>query len=114
MFYAPGFDPYLITFQIMCVQSLMYLDIGLWICLLTGLSGSPMHLISLRQIFSHDAVRLSVATGWVTFIAFILNASVGYVARANMVCDFIFARSLTSHAFAPHAHRARAVLRTGL
>lgn len=77
MFYAPGFDPYLIVYQIMCVQSLMYLDLGVWVCVLTALTGTPLHAVSLRQLFSHNAVRLAFATGWIPFVAYIINAVVG-------------------------------------
>lgn len=83
MFYAPGFDPYLIVYQILCVQTLMYLDLGLWVCILTALTGTPLHAVSLRQLFSHNAVRLAFATGWIPFVAYIINAGVGCALAAR-------------------------------
>jgi hypothetical protein len=80
MFYAPGFDPLLVVYQILCVQSLMYLDLGLWVCILTALTGTPLHTVSLRQLFSHNACRLSFATGWIPLAAYIINAVVGCAA----------------------------------
>lgn len=83
MFYAPGFDPYLIIYQILCVQALMYLDLGLWVCILAALAGTPMHAVSLRQLFSHSAVQLGLATGWIPFTAYIINAGVGCALAAS-------------------------------
>jgi hypothetical protein len=104
MFYAPGFDPYLIIYQILCVQSLMYLDLGLWICIITALTGSPLHLISLRQIFSHNAVRLAFATGWIPFVAYVLNAGIGCAAAQSDVRAYATSSKLRArtHASPPH------------
>lgn len=77
MFYAPGFDPYLILAQISCMQSALYLSFGLWLVVLTVLSGNSLASISLRQVFSHNAMRVSFTNGWIPIVAYLLNAFFG-------------------------------------
>mmetsp|Transcript_24091 Transcript_24091/g.80975 ORF Transcript_24091/g.80975 Transcript_24091/m.80975 type:complete len:168 (-) Transcript_24091:1820-2323(-) len=95
MFYAPGFDPYLIVAQIVCLQSLLYLNMGLCLCLLTGLTGN-LSSVSLRSLFAGDAIRLSFASGWIPMVVYFVNALFGALAlcgiveRAKKCLDFTF------------------------
>jgi len=92
--YAPGFDPLLIISQIVAMQSLMYLDLGLWMLVLNGLSGSPAAAIGLEHFFSHRSIRLSSTGGWISIVAFFLNSLAGgcflcvVVERAKKCLDF--------------------------
>lgn len=74
--YTQGFDPALIVSQIIAMQvravphaygrplptiypsaqSLLYIDLGLWLLVLNGLSGSSMTAIGLEHFFSHRSV----------------------------------------------------------
>lgn len=83
MFYAPGFDPYLIMAQILCLQSLLYLGMGMSLSVLTGIAGDAMATVSLRQLFSADAIRLSFTSGWIPMVAYMLNAVFGCAWRGG-------------------------------
>mmetsp|Transcript_2244 Transcript_2244/g.6803 ORF Transcript_2244/g.6803 Transcript_2244/m.6803 type:complete len:173 (-) Transcript_2244:324-842(-) len=85
MFYAPGFDPVLIVAQIVCLQCALYLDLGLWLSILTALTGNALTRVSLSSLFSYSAIRLSFAGGWIPLVAYILNAVVGAVVLALIV-----------------------------
>jgi hypothetical protein len=118
-FYAPGFDPVLISSQIVAMQarrapprvracaraasqrvgatraqSLMYLDLGLWLLVLNGLAGRPLASVGLQHFFSYTALELSFTGGWVTSVAFFLNSLAGacflciVVERAKKCLDF--------------------------
>jgi hypothetical protein len=93
-FYAPGFDPALIVGQIVAMQSLIYLSLGVWLLLLNGLAGRALTSAGLEQFFSHHAIKLSYTGGWVTIAAFFFNALAGgcflaiVVERAKKCLDF--------------------------
>lgn len=93
-FYAATFDPALIISQIVAMQSLIYLDLGLWLLVLNGLAGRPASTIGLGQFFSHRSIRLSSPGGWMSIAAVFLNALAGgcflciVVERAKKCLDF--------------------------
>ena len=99
-FYAPAnFDPALIIAQIVAVQSLMYMDLGVWMLLLNALAGRPVTSIGLELFFSHRSIRLSYTGGWTSIAAMFLNALAGgcvlcvIVERAKKCLDF----AVTAH-----------------
>lgn len=96
MFYAPGFDPFLILAQIACMQSALYLSLGIWLVILTALSGSPISSISLRHMFSDSAMRLSFTNGWVPMVASLINAASGCVTLLRAVVCAVGSLALTS------------------
>jgi hypothetical protein len=89
-----GFDPKLVSGQIVAVQSLGYVGLGMWLLLLNGLAGRPASAVGLGQFFSHRALRLSHPGSWATISAFLLNALAGgaflclIVERAKKCLDF--------------------------
>lgn len=94
MFYAPGFDPALIIAQIVAMQSLLYLDLVLWLCVLRGLAGADISSIGLEQIFSPRTISVSYTGGWIAIVALFLNSLAGgcflcvVVERAKKCLDF--------------------------
>uniref|UniRef100_A0A7S0HYH8 Protein SYS1 homolog n=1 Tax=Phaeocystis antarctica TaxID=33657 RepID=A0A7S0HYH8_9EUKA len=94
MFYVQGFDPALIISQIVSMQTLLYMHLGLWLCVLTALGGSDVSSLSLGNFFSSSAMSISFAGGWIAIIAFFLNALAGsfflclVVERAKKCLDF--------------------------
>ena len=74
---AQDFDPVLIVSQIGAVQSLLYIDLGVWMLVLNGLAGRPVTTIGLEFFFSHRSIRLSYTGGWISIAAFFLNALAG-------------------------------------
>merc|ERR1712194_275923 len=82
-FYVQGFDPALIISQIVSMQTLLYMHLGLWLCVLTALGGSNVTSLSLGNFFSSSAM-----------IAFFFNALAGsfflcvVVERAKKCLDF--------------------------
>ena len=63
-------------------QSLWYMHLGLWLCVLTALGGSEVTTVSLGHFFSSTSIRVSFAGGWVAIIASFLNALGGSVRHA--------------------------------
>ena len=90
----PGFDPALIVAQIIAMQSLSYVSLGVWLMLLNGLAGRSVTSVGLEVFFSHRTIRLSYTGGWVSIAAFFLNAiACGFflaliVERAKKCLDF--------------------------
>lgn len=93
------FDPALILGQIIAMQSLAYTGLGMWLLLLSGITGRPATSIGLAHVFS-CSLRLSHAGRWVTITAFLLNALASgcflaiVVERAKNCLDF----AATAHA----------------
>ncbi|CAM6093496.1 unnamed protein product [Calypogeia fissa] len=92
MFYgATIWDPWLIVAQIVCIQSLYYLSLGL---LLTILVGTQVPRFTLNFFFNHSHITPSSAVGWCTIGAFMLNAIAGagylllLIERAKKCLDF--------------------------
>mmetsp|Transcript_52779 Transcript_52779/g.121172 ORF Transcript_52779/g.121172 Transcript_52779/m.121172 type:complete len:170 (-) Transcript_52779:256-765(-) len=98
-FQPGGFDPVLITAQIVAMQTLLYVSLGMWLLLLTALSGGDLSEISLDLVFSYSSVSLFLTGGWRLMAAFFLNAIAGacflciVVERAKKCLDF----STTAH-----------------
>lgn len=92
MFYGASiFDPLLITAQILCMQCLNYLSLGLlqWLLL-----GSYVPHFSLYYFFDYHAVNVHKFSGWMVIISFLANAIAGagylciVVERAKKCLDF--------------------------
>jgi len=92
-FYTSGFDPALIIGQIFAMQALMYISLGAWLLLLSGLAGRPA-TVGLEQIFSHRSIQLAYSGSWISSSACFLNAVTGgcflcvVVERAKKCLDF--------------------------
>ncbi|KAK6914914.1 Integral membrane protein SYS1-related [Dillenia turbinata] len=92
MFYgAVVWDPWLIVAQIVCLQCLYYLTLGIFMSILVGSRVSRMSLI---YFFDFAAVTASTVTGWCVISSFILTALAGafyllyLVERAKKCLDF--------------------------
>lgn len=92
MFYgALVWDPWLIVSQIICIQCLNYVSLGLSLWLLVG-----MHVprFTLKYFFDYSMITISSITGWCAIVAFFLNALAGavflllVVERAKKCLDF--------------------------
>ena len=75
-------------------QSLMYMHLGLWLVVLTALGGSDVTSLTLGHFFSSGSMSIKFAGGWISIIAFFLNALAGafflcvVVERAKKCLDF--------------------------
>ena len=93
---ASGFDPAFIMAQIVALQALLYLDLGLWMMVLNALAGSHISTIGMCHFFSHRSIQLSFTGGWITMVAFFFNSLAGgfflsiVVERAKKCLDFTF------------------------
>ncbi|KAH7686571.1 Integral membrane protein SYS1-related protein [Dioscorea alata] len=92
MFYgAVVWDPWLILSQIVCLQCLYYLTLGLFMSILVGTRVSRMTLV---YFFDFSTLTASTATGWCAIIAFLLTSLAGsvymfyIVERAKKCLDF--------------------------
>lgn len=75
MFYgAVVWDPWLIVGQIVCLQCLYYVTLGLVFALLVGTRVSRM---SLFYFFDYAAVTASTVTGWCVIASFLLTSLAG-------------------------------------
>ncbi|GMN37258.1 hypothetical protein TIFTF001_006678 [Ficus carica] len=92
MFYgAVVWDPWLIVAQIVCLQCVYYLTLGLLLSLLVGTRVSRMSLV---YFFDYSSLTASTVTGWCVIASFLLSslAGVGYlvylIERAKKCLDF--------------------------
>ncbi|XP_058111374.1 uncharacterized protein LOC131254669 [Magnolia sinica] len=92
MFYgAVVWDPWLIVGQIVCLQCLYYLTLGVFLSILVGFRVSRMSLI---YFFDYSTLTASTITGWCAIASFILSALAGasymlhLVERAKKCLDF--------------------------
>ncbi|XP_030464620.1 uncharacterized protein LOC115684064 [Syzygium oleosum] len=92
MFYgAVVWDPWLIVAQIVCLQCLYYLTLGLFLSLLVGTRVSRMSLV---YFFDFAAVTTATVTGWSVIASFVLAAIAGagymfyLIERAKRCLDF--------------------------
>ncbi|XP_023547444.1 protein SYS1 homolog [Cucurbita pepo subsp. pepo] len=92
MFYgAVVWDPWLIVAQIVCLQCLYYLTLGI---LIATLVGTRVSRISLVYFFDYATITVSTATGWCVIASFLLSALAGAVyliyliERAKKCLDF--------------------------
>mmetsp|Transcript_30817 Transcript_30817/g.49849 ORF Transcript_30817/g.49849 Transcript_30817/m.49849 type:complete len:186 (+) Transcript_30817:110-667(+) len=77
MFYGQTvFDPQLIILQIICMQSLHYISLGICLTVLDSFFG---HAIGLEQFFSYQVFRLKDTRGILTIAAHIVNAIAGAI-----------------------------------
>lgn len=75
MFYgAVVWDPWLIVAQIVCLQCLYYLTLGI---LLATLVGTRVSRISLVYFFDYATLTVSTATGWCVIASFLLSSLAG-------------------------------------
>ena len=58
-------------------QTLLYMDLGLWLLVLNGLSGNELSATGLGLIFSAKSISVSYTGGWVVIVAFFINALAG-------------------------------------
>ncbi|KAH6781417.1 structural molecules protein [Perilla frutescens var. hirtella] len=92
MFYgAAAWDPWLIVAQIVCLQCLYYLNLGLFLAILVGPRVSKMSLV---YLFDFATVTASTATGWCVIASIFLSSVAGagvlvyLVERAKKCLDF--------------------------
>nr|XP_018625679.1 protein SYS1 homolog isoform X2 [Nicotiana tomentosiformis] len=92
MFYgAVVWDPWLIVAQIVCLQSLYYLTLGIFLAILVGTRVSRMSLV---YFFDYAAVTASTVTGWCVIASFLLSSLAGagilfyLIERAKKCLDF--------------------------
>jgi len=84
-------DPWMIISQILTLQSVFYVSLGLWIFLFDSMSGSSK---SLDQIFKYQELQPTNFSGKLVLAAYVFNAlncSVGlwYVVQRTKLClDF--------------------------
>lgn len=75
MFYgAVVWDPWLIVAQILCIQCLYYITLGIFLAILVGTRVSRM---SLANYFVYATVTASTVTGWCVIASFMLSAVAG-------------------------------------
>ncbi|KAG5523395.1 hypothetical protein RHGRI_035270 [Rhododendron griersonianum] len=92
MFYgAVSWDPWLIVVQIVCLQCLYYLTLGVFMAILVGTRVSRMSLV---YFFDYAAITASTVTGWCVIASFVLGSLAGsvyllyLVERAKKCLDF--------------------------
>ncbi|KAF3775940.1 SYS1-like protein [Nymphaea thermarum] len=92
MFYGSVvWDPWLIVSQIMCLQCLYYLTLGLFMWILVGTRVSRLTLV---YFFDYSTLTASTITGWCTMSSFLLTAVAGagymflLIERAKKCLDF--------------------------
>ncbi|KAL6568123.1 hypothetical protein OROHE_003807 [Orobanche hederae] len=92
MFYGTvAWDPWLIVAQIVCLQSLYYLTLGVFLSILVGTRVSKMSLV---YFFDFATVTASTVTGWFVIASILLSAVAGagflvyLVERAKKCLDF--------------------------
>ncbi|KAJ0680228.1 hypothetical protein HanPI659440_Chr16g0621921 [Helianthus annuus] len=92
MFYGSVvWDPWLIVAQIVCIQCLYYLTLGV---IMTVLVGARVSRMSLVYFFDYATVTLSTVTGWCVITSFILSSIAGagfllyWIERAKKCLDF--------------------------
>ncbi|KAM3349776.1 hypothetical protein ACQJBY_022571 [Aegilops geniculata] len=76
MFYgAMVWDPWLIVAQIVCLQCLYYLGLGLFMALLVG---TRVPRLTLLYLFDFATLTPRTTTGWCAIASFLLAAIAGY------------------------------------
>lgn len=75
MFYgAVVWDPWLIVAQIVCLQCMYYITLGLLLSLLVGTRVSRMSLV---YFFDYVTISTSTVTGWSVVASFLLSSVAG-------------------------------------
>lgn len=90
MFYGTAaWDPWLIVAQILCLQCLYYLSLGVFLTFLVGTRVSRMSLV---YFFDYAAVTTSTVTGWCVIASFLLSSLAGWEFHFTfffLICNFI-------------------------
>eukprot|EP00698_Gefionella_okellyi_P013191 TRINITY_DN35_c0_g1_i1.p1 TRINITY_DN35_c0_g1~~TRINITY_DN35_c0_g1_i1.p1 ORF type:complete len:155 (-),score=23.29 TRINITY_DN35_c0_g1_i1:666-1130(-) len=90
-FYASGWDPILISSQIVTMQASFYLAAGLFMHVLDMMAGTS---ISVAQFFSYEEMGVTTAHGWMTVLSYLFSSILGAVCllfvveRAKKCLDF--------------------------
>ncbi|CAH2080428.1 unnamed protein product [Thlaspi arvense] len=88
MFYGPvAWDPWLILAQIVCLQCLYYLTLGVFMTLLVGTRVSRLSLV---YFFDYATVAASIVTGWCVIAAFLLSSLAEYTFAYLLIFTFFF------------------------
>lgn len=75
MFYgAVVWDPWLIVAQIVCLQCLYYVTLGVFLMVLVGTRVSRMSLV---YFFDYVTLTASTVTGWCVIASFLLSSFAG-------------------------------------
>ncbi|MCL7027749.1 hypothetical protein MKW94_017030 [Papaver nudicaule] len=75
MFYgAVVWDPWLIVSQIICLQCLYYLTLGILMSILVRTRASRMSLV---YFFDYSTLTTSTVTGWCVIVVFLLTSLAG-------------------------------------
>ncbi|KAI4329273.1 hypothetical protein L6164_021557 [Bauhinia variegata] len=75
MFYgAAVWDPWLIVAQIVCLQCLYYVTLGVFLSILVGTRVSRMSLV---YFFDYVTISTFTVTGWCVIAAFLLSSTAG-------------------------------------
>lgn len=82
MFYSTAWDPRFIIYQIFAVQSLFYLQFGVFLLLFDQLVGN---VFSVEQIFNYRLTNTDASYGWVVIIASFVNAVCGYLLPSTLI-----------------------------
>ncbi|XP_054781256.1 uncharacterized protein LOC129294956 isoform X1 [Prosopis cineraria] len=92
MFYgAVVWDPWLIVAQIVCLQCLYYITLGVFLSILVGTRVSRLSLV---YFFDYVTITTSTVTGWCVIASFLLSSFAGSVymlyliERAKKCLDF--------------------------
>ncbi|KAI3777806.1 hypothetical protein L1987_47609 [Smallanthus sonchifolius] len=92
MFYGSVvWDPWLIVAEIVCIQCLYYLTLGVFMTVLVGTRVSRMSLV---YFFDYATITLSTVTGWCVIASFVLSSIAGagfllyWIERAKKCLDF--------------------------
>ncbi|KAI9076310.1 hypothetical protein K1719_041735 [Acacia pycnantha] len=92
MFYrAAVWDPWLIVAQIVCLQCLYYITLGVFLSILVGTRVSRLSLV---YFFDYVTITASTVTGWCVIASFLLSSFAGSVymlyliERAKKCLDF--------------------------
>lgn len=87
MFYgAMVWDPWLIVSQIVCLQCLYYLTLGV---LMSILVGTRVPRLTLFYLFDFATLTPRTPTGWCVIASFILAAVAGYARCSSSYPEFL-------------------------
>lgn len=90
MFYgAVSWDPWLIIVQIVYLQCLYYLTLGVFMAFLVGTRVSRMSLV---YFFDYAAITASTVTGWCVIASFLLSSLAGL--DSSSFCSLVIVVSI--------------------
>ncbi|XP_054783560.1 uncharacterized protein LOC129290702 [Prosopis cineraria] len=92
MFYGvAAWDPWLIIAQIVCLQCLYYITLGLFLAILVG---TRVSWLSLVYFFDYATITTSTVSGWCVIASLLLSSVAGaaymlfFIERAKKCLDF--------------------------